>query len=80
MRLVYDNNTRTTSNSPGVEIRFPGFGNCSSVEYIDPSKASSGCYFSSIGTMLTNLGYQGGVSYRGAPYDFRKGPSKITFP
>ena len=40
MRLVYDNVTRTTSNSPGVETRVPGFGMTDSVEFLDPSKVS----------------------------------------
>ena len=77
MRLVYDNNTRTTRNSPGVETRIPGFGNCSSVKWIDPSKMSVGCYYKDIGILLENLGYVDGVSLRGAPYDFRKGPSEL---
>ncbi len=77
MRLVYDNVSRTTSNTPGVYTRVPGFGNCSTVEWIDPSKASEGTYFKDIADMLTLLGYEGGISLRGAPYDFRKGPSNI---
>lgn len=76
MKLIYDNNTRTTSNTPGVYTRIPGFGNCSTVEWIDPSKISAGNYFKDIGNKLVTLGYQGDHSLRGAPYDFRKGPSK----
>lgn len=76
MRLVYNNQTHTTSNAPGVDIRVVGFGNCSSVEWIDPSKASAGSYYAAIATMLFNLGYEGNRTLRGAPYDFRKGPSK----
>lgn len=76
MRLVYDNVTRTTKNSPGVLTRVPGFGNCSTVEWIDPSKAGPGSYFKAFGMMLLTLGYQADISIRGAPYDFRKGPSK----
>ena len=75
MRLVYNNQTRTTSNAPGVDIRITGFGNCSSVEYVDPSRASAGSYYAAIATMLFKLGYDADHSLRGAPYDFRKGPS-----
>lgn len=75
MRLVYNNETRTTSNSPGVSVRIPAFGNSTSVEWIDPSRASAGSYFKDVSNMLVNLGYERNVSLRGAPYDFRKGPS-----
>lgn len=77
LKLNYDNVTRTTSNQPGVDIRVPGWGNPFVVEYIDPSKASPGSYFKDIGNMLVNdLGYVRNLSLRGAPYDFRKGPSE----
>lgn len=76
LKLNYDNVTRTTSNQPGVEIKIPGWGDPIVVEYIDPSRASPGSYFKDIGTMLVNdLGYIRNLSLRGAPYDFRKGPS-----
>lgn len=77
MKLVYDNVTRTTSNSEGVEIRIPGFGSTVSVEWIDPSHATQGAYFKDIANTLVTLGYQRNVSLRGAPYDFRKAPSKL---
>jgi len=76
LRLVYDNVTRTTSNSPGVELRIPGFGDPFVVEYLDPSKASSGNYFKDIGNALVNLGLKRNLSIRGAPYDFRKAPNE----
>ncbi|KAG8236099.1 hypothetical protein J437_LFUL000461 [Ladona fulva] len=77
MRLVYDNVSRTTSNSPGVETRIPGFGNTSTVEWLDPSQASPSVYFNNIANALVDLGYVRGVSVRGAPYDFRKAPSEF---
>ncbi|XP_071575046.1 lysosomal phospholipase A and acyltransferase isoform X2 [Temnothorax nylanderi] len=77
LKLNYDNVTRTTSNQPGVDIRIPGWGDPLVVEYIDPSRASPGSYFKDIGNMLVNdLGYVRNLSLRGAPYDFRKGPSE----
>lgn len=75
MRLEYDNTTRTTRNSPGVETRIPGFGNSSTVEWLDPSRTSLGAYFKDIASVLEALGFERGVSIRGAPYDFRKAPS-----
>lgn len=76
MKLNYDNVTRTTSNQDGVDIRIPGWGDPFVVEYLDPSKASPGAYFKDVGNMLVdNLGYIRNYSLRGAPYDFRKGPS-----
>lgn len=77
IKLVYDNVTKTTRNQDGVDIRIPGWGDPFVVEYLDPSKASPGQYFKDIGNMLVNeLGYVRNVSLRGAPYDFRKGPSE----
>lgn len=74
-RLIYDNETRTTSNSPGVETRVPGWGDSDSVEWIDPTHASAGAYFKDIGNALVGIGYSRNLSLKGAPYDFRKAPS-----
>ncbi|XP_076280016.1 lysosomal phospholipase A and acyltransferase [Lasioglossum baleicum] len=77
MKLIYDNVTRTTRNSDGVDIHVPGWGDPFVVEYLDPTKASPGSYFKDIGNMLVaELGYVRNNSVRGAPYDFRKGPSE----
>ncbi|XP_015921524.1 lysosomal phospholipase A and acyltransferase [Parasteatoda tepidariorum] len=78
MRLVYDNNTRTTSNAPGVSIRVPDFGNTSSVDWLDPSQISPSSYFINIIQMLVAEGYTRGLNIRGAPYDFRKAPNEMT--
>lgn len=43
--MVYDNKTRTTSNAPGVEIRVPGFGNTTFVEWLDPSQITPSMSF-----------------------------------
>lgn len=77
MRLTYNNITRKTSNNQGVEIRVPEFGNSTSVEWIDPSKASAGNYFASIAASIMRFGYERNVSLRGAPYDFRRAPNEL---
>ncbi|KAL1512992.1 hypothetical protein ABEB36_002483 [Hypothenemus hampei] len=76
IKLIYDNATRTTHNPPGVDIRVPGFGNSETVEWIDPSHATSGAYFKDVANTLVSLGYVRNVSIKGAPYDFRKAPNE----
>ncbi|XP_067002265.2 lysosomal phospholipase A and acyltransferase-like [Anabrus simplex] len=76
MRLEYDNVTRTTSSPEGVEIRIPGFGNSTTVEWLDPSRASPGAYFKDIANTLVEMGYERNLSIRGAPYDFRRAPNE----
>ncbi|XP_066594723.1 lysosomal phospholipase A and acyltransferase-like [Prorops nasuta] len=77
IKLVYNNETRKSSNQEGVDIRIPGWGDPTVVEYLDPSKASQGSYFRYIGDMLVkDLGYIRNLSLRAAPYDFRKGPNE----
>ncbi|XP_026468778.1 group XV phospholipase A2-like [Ctenocephalides felis] len=76
VKLYYNNETRKTENTPGVETRIPGWGSPEPVEWLDPSKASSGAYFKDIGNALVADGYQRNVSLRGAPYDFRKAPNE----
>lgn len=76
VRLIYNSETRKTENSPGVTTRIPGWGDPESVEWLDPTHASAGAYFKDIGNALVAGGYQRGLSIRGAPYDFRKAPSK----
>lgn len=77
MRLEYNYTTRKTQNSPGVDIIAPGFGNTSTVEYVDPSQVSVTGYFNVLVNFFVANGYTRGVDIRGAPYDFRKSPSKL---
>jgi len=72
VKLVYDSDTRTTRNTEGVETRIPGFGNTSTVEYLDTSQRFYSVYFADLVKELVNLGYERGVNLHGAPYDFRK--------
>ncbi|XP_017778918.1 PREDICTED: group XV phospholipase A2-like [Nicrophorus vespilloides] len=76
IKLVYNNVTRKTENMPGVETRVPGFGGSETVEWLDPSHASSGAYFKDIANMLVTVGYERNVSIKGAPFDFRKAPNE----
>ncbi|XP_014661427.1 PREDICTED: group XV phospholipase A2-like [Priapulus caudatus] len=76
MRLDYDNVTRKASEPEGVNIRIPGFGNTTTVEWLDPSQASPGLYFTKIVDALIALGYTRGLNIKGAPYDFRRAPNE----
>ncbi|XP_011207799.1 phospholipase A2 group XV [Bactrocera dorsalis] len=76
VKLYYDEITRTTHNTPGVEIRVPGWGDPEVVEWIDPTHNKAGAYFKDIANVLVDLGYERKKNIHGAPYDFRKGPSE----
>lgn len=81
LRLIYNNVTRKTTNSPGVNIRFPGWGYSRTVEFVDTSHATVSAYYVNLATALVQNGYHRGVSIRSAPYDFRKAPNEnIHFP
>ncbi|XP_045194127.2 phospholipase A2 group XV-like [Mercenaria mercenaria] len=77
MRLEYDNKTRTTHNSPGVDILIPGFGETETVEWLDHSEISLTTYFHNIAKAMISWGYERNVTLRGAPYDFRKAPNEL---
>ncbi|KAL5278960.1 PLA2G15 family protein [Megaselia abdita] len=79
VKLYYDKATRTTHNSPGVELRIPGWGDPFVVEWIDPTKNSAGSYFKDIAKALYDMGYERNKSLRGAPYDFRKAPNENEY-
>ncbi|KAL9958912.1 hypothetical protein ACROYT_G035987 [Oculina patagonica] len=63
-------------NAPGVKTRVPGFGNTSSIEYLDTDRLIK--YFSPMVDKLVSWGYERGVTVRGAPYDFRYGPESAS--
>lgn len=75
IRLDFDARTHDVHNPQGVKIRVPGFGNTSTVEWLDPSEISPTHYFYGIADFLVKHGgYVRDVSIRGAPYDFRLNP------
>lgn len=80
MKLNYDNITRTTKNTAGVDVLLPQWGGTESIEWIDTrpvvDRLDSGAYFHHVVQALTKHGYVRGENLVGAPYDFRKGPSK----
>ncbi|XP_037882913.1 phospholipase A2 group XV-like [Glossina fuscipes] len=75
-KLYYDNVTKTTHNTPGVETRVPGWGDPEVVHWIDPSHNMNGAYFIDIGNLLISRGYDSKKNIHGAPYDFRKAPNE----
>lgn len=80
MRLTYDNVTRRTNNTPGVEIKLPEWGRTEDLEWVDSTPLVDhwdyGAYYNYIASALVNRGYSRGRTLFGAPFDFRKGPSK----
>jgi len=79
MRLRYNNVSRITKDNIGVQIRQPGFGNSSAVEWLDPSQMSPTSYFYYVAQALESWGFKRDVSIRGAPYDFRKAPNEMGY-
>uniref|UniRef100_A0A6A7FRB0 Group XV phospholipase A2-like n=1 Tax=Hirondellea gigas TaxID=1518452 RepID=A0A6A7FRB0_9CRUS len=76
MKLVYDSITRTTHDPRGVSVRVPGFGNTSTVEYLNEKRYYS--YFAYVADTLVSLGYERNKNLRGAPFDFRKAPNELS--
>jgi len=75
-RLVYNEATGRTENSPGVETRVPGFGDVRTIEYLSPIHIPATGYFHSLIISLRKIGYVRNETIRGAPYDFRKAPNE----
>lgn len=76
-RLVFNTTTGLSENMPGVDIRVAGFGATEAVEWLDKSKASQGRYFFDIVDSMVSWGYRRGKDVVGAPFDWRKSPSKL---
>ncbi|XP_061825884.1 phosphatidylcholine-sterol acyltransferase [Nerophis lumbriciformis] len=74
IRLVYNRTTRQSFNSPGVQVRVPGFGQTYPIEFLDNNKLAG--YFHSMVQHLVNIGYKRNETVRGAPYDWRLTPNQ----
>ncbi|GIY88048.1 phospholipase A2 group XV [Caerostris darwini] len=84
MKLTYNTTTRRTTNSPGVDIIVPEFGNTTAVESLVSRhipdfmrKAMYAEYYMGIVEYLKALGYQKTTEIKAAPYDYRKGPNEM---
>uniref|UniRef100_A0A6G1SBH4 Group XV phospholipase A2 n=1 Tax=Aceria tosichella TaxID=561515 RepID=A0A6G1SBH4_9ACAR len=78
--LHYDNKTRTTHNTEGVEIRPTNFGSLDSVDYLDIAKIRGTEYFHNIiNTLAEKNGYVPNVDMVGAAFDFRKAPNELGY-
>lgn len=82
MQLYYNKRTRTNENAPGVVISTGELMRPNSMEWIDPSvwtrEYDFGAYFIYIVDSLLGNGYERMRTLFGAPYDFRRGPSKFS--
>ena len=75
--MQYDQNTNSYINNTGTEIRIPGFGNTSTIEFLDDIPwIQLVRYFRSFVEHFVELGYERGKNIRGAPYDWRLSPSE----
>ncbi|XP_052822895.1 phospholipase A2 group XV [Octopus bimaculoides] len=77
MRLIYDPKTRKTFDSPGVNVKVPGFGKTETIEFLDPWREKFTSYYYFIVERLVKLGLSRNISIRGAPYDFRRSPNEF---
>ncbi|CAL8263430.1 unnamed protein product [Merluccius merluccius] len=74
IKLIYNRTTRKSSNSPGVEVRAPGFGQTYPIEFLDAHRLAG--YFHTMVQHLVNMGYTRNETVRGAPYDWRLAPNE----
>ncbi|KAI6230075.1 hypothetical protein M3Y99_01098000 [Aphelenchoides fujianensis] len=78
MKLVFDNSTKRSADSPGVDIKVPFFGATEGVEWLDPSQRSPGRYFQPLVDALVSWGYTRGKNLVGRPYDWRRSPAELN--
>lgn len=80
-RLHYNNITKEYTNTPGVDVKAPGFGDTDTVEYLDPTLhiGTTNYFHNMVDYLVSNLGYVRGKSIRAAPYDWRFAPGKTLW-
>jgi len=66
------------SNSEGVQVRVPGFGDTDTVEHLDPEEFLIPYFHDFVKLFTTKHGYVKGVSIRAAPYDWRFSPGTFS--
>ncbi|XP_068168202.1 phosphatidylcholine-sterol acyltransferase [Antennarius striatus] len=74
IKLVYNRTSRRSYNSPGVQVRVPGFGQTYPIEFLDNARLAG--YFHTMVQHLVNMGYVRNETVRGAPYDWRLAPNE----
>lgn len=76
MKMVWNDKTGRTGNSPGVQTRVLDYGGTQEIEFLTNqyglTRFKATVYFNSIVESLIGIGYERKKSIRGAPYDFRK--------
>ena len=73
LRLIYDPTTNHYNNSPSVDVRVPGFGDTSSVEYLSNggTDVPVTVYMNELVDYFVKQGYVRNKTIRAAPYDWR---------
>ncbi|KAA3669999.1 lysophospholipase III, partial [Paragonimus westermani] len=75
--LRYDPKTHTTHDNEKYEVIFPGWGDTSTIEYLDLEKHKFMEYLHGLVTELRKDPYYvSNRTVRGAPYDFRRAPNE----
>eukprot|EP00033_Pygsuia_biforma_P000962 GCRY01001104.1.p1 GENE.GCRY01001104.1~~GCRY01001104.1.p1 ORF type:complete len:330 (-),score=33.53 GCRY01001104.1:754-1743(-) len=76
---IFNENTRTFENAPGVQIRPKGFGDIVEAESIKKGKKDMlPLYKSFVGNLTEHLGYVRNVDIKAAQYDWRLAPPQLS--
>ena len=81
-RLTYNQTSNSYSNATNVDIIEPGFGNVTTLEYLDEDQYGFKFipYFRDfVEYFVKNYSYVRGKDLRGAPYDWRLAPGMYAW-